>query len=49
MNSQKDSWMAAAAAMLVLLTSILDARVSSLLAIGLLLVFAVYRYFENRN
>jgi hypothetical protein len=49
MNSRNDSRLAIIAALFVLFTAMLDARVSSGLAIGLLIVFALYKGIENRS
>jgi hypothetical protein len=44
-----DVWLDLVAAMLVLFTAMLDARVSALLAVILLLAFASHRYMQSRS
>ncbi|MBX3065118.1 MAG: hypothetical protein U0528_17730 [Anaerolineae bacterium] len=47
MNSPTDSVLAIVAALLVLLTALLDPRFSSALAIGLLVVYAIYKMIQH--
>jgi len=48
MNSPNDSALAVIAALLVLFTAMLDPRVSSALAVGLLIAFAIYKWIDHR-
>lgn len=49
MNSRPDSVLATIAAIFVLFMAMIDPRLSSGLAIGLLIVFAIYKVIENRG
>ena len=48
-NPQAEVWLDIIAALLVLFTAMLDARVSALLAVILLLAFASHRYMQSRG
>jgi hypothetical protein len=49
MDSRQDSILAVIAAIFVLFTAMIDPRLSSGLAIGLLIAFAIYKVIENRS
>jgi hypothetical protein len=46
---QIDGWFAVIAAIFVLFTAMLDARVSAVLGVVLLLAFAGYRFMQSRR
>ncbi|MEO8608606.1 MAG: hypothetical protein ABI690_12020 [Chloroflexota bacterium] len=48
MNSRAESILAIIAAIFVLFTAMIDPRLSSVLAVGLLVVFAIYKLIDNR-
>jgi len=48
-DRDKDATMAMIAALLVLFTAMLDARVSAILAIIAFVAFAIYTYFGRRS
>jgi hypothetical protein len=49
MENRTDSVLATVAAIFVLFTAMLDPRLSSGLAVGLLIAFAIYKLIESRK
>jgi hypothetical protein len=49
MNAQRDSTLAAIAAIFVLFTAMLDPRLSSGVAVCLLILFAIYKLIDDRG
>jgi hypothetical protein len=47
-SSSVDEWFAIVAALLVLFTAMLDSRVSAILAVVILLGFALYKFTQRR-